>query len=103
MEFWVLLAVILTYSSLSSKLSRITNNLQIQPKKKFPSLQEFVGKSVKIETDDHLELLYGCKSEGILKEYDDTWIVLEAIEKKNKTALFYYRLNNITAIHVQEK
>ena len=69
MEFILIIAFILGYSSLSSKITRIASALPIKNKKRFSSLKEWIGKEIELETDDHLELAYGCKTKGILKEY----------------------------------
>jgi hypothetical protein len=99
MEWWILLLGIVGYSSISSKLDKIMNNMSTNKKKKFSSLQELIGKNIKLETDNQLELAYNCKTEGILKEYNDTWLVIETIDKKNKKELYYYRLNNVKSIN----
>lgn len=102
MEYLILFAIIIAYSSLSSKISKIRNNMPISNKKRFPSLKELVGKNVELETDEGLEFTYGCNAKGYLKEYNDTWVVIETTNKNNKQELYYYRLNNITAINVIE-
>ena len=73
---------IVGYSSISSKLDKIMNNMSTNKKKKFSSLQELIGKNIKLETDNQLELAYNCKTEGILKEYNDKFLLLE-VDGKN--------------------
>lgn len=75
--------------------SMTTNN-----KKRFPSLKELVGKNIEIETDEYLELSYGYSTKGLLKEYNDTWLVIESRDKKDRKELYYYRIKNITSINV---
>lgn len=103
MEYLTLIALVLVYSSLSAKISRITNNMSVRKNKKFPSLKELVGKNVELETDDYYEYTFNLKTKGILKEYNDTWIVIEALNKKNEKELYYYRLNNIKSINIIDK
>ena len=100
MEFILIIAFILGYSSLSSKITRIASALTIKNKKRFSSLKEWIGKEIELETDDHLELAYGCKTKGILKEYNDTWIVIETTNRKKQKELYYYRLHNITSVNI---
>lgn len=102
MEFSILLAVIVCYFSLSSKISKITNNMLVRKNKNFPSLKELIGKNIELETDDYFDT-YGYQTKGILKKYNDTWIVLEVVNKKNKKELYYYRLNNIISINIVDK
>lgn len=103
MECLTLIALVMVYSSLSAKISRITNNMSVRKNKKFPSLKELVGKNVELETDDYYEYTFNSKTKGILKEYNDTWIVIEALNKKNEKELYYYRLNNIKSINIIDK
>lgn len=100
MEYLILFAIIIAYSSLSSKISKIMTNMPNCNKKRFPSLKELVGKNIEIETDEYLELSYGYSTKGLLKEYNDTWLVIEAKNKKDKKELYYYRIKNITSISV---
>lgn len=100
MEFLILMGLIIVYLSLSSKISRITNNVSVQKNKKFSSLKELIGKNIEIETNDYFEYSFSSKVKGVLKEYNNTWIVIETITKKNKKELYFYRLNSITSIDV---
>ena len=100
MEYLILFAIIIVYSSLSSKISKIMTSMTTNNKKRFPSLKELVGKNIEIETDEYLELSYGYSTKGLLKEYNDTWLVIEAKNKKDKKELYYYRIKNITSISV---
>lgn len=103
MEYLTLIALVMVYSSLSSKISRITNNMSVKKNKKFPSLKELVGKHIELETDDYYEYTYNLKTKGILKEYNDTWIVIESLNKKDEKELYYYRVNNIKSINIIDK
>ena len=100
MEYLILFAIIIAYSSLSSKISKIMTSMTTNNKKRFPSLKELVGKNIEIETDEYLELSYGYSTKGLLKEYNDTWLVIESRDKKDRKELYYYRIKNITSINV---
>ena len=100
MEYLILFAIIIVYSSLSSKISKIMTSMTTNNKKRFPSLKELVGKNIEIETDEYLELSYGYSTKGLLKEYNDTWLVIESRDKKDRKELYYYRIKNITSISV---
>lgn len=102
MEFVIILAILGGYFSLSSRLDKLINNQTKDFKNKFPSLNELIGKNINIETNDQLDLVFGSATKGILKEFNEKWIVIEVMSKKNKKELFYYRLNNIVSIDVIE-
>lgn len=103
MEYLTLIALVMVYSSLSSKISRITNNMSVKKNKKFPSLKELVGKNIELETDDYYDYTFNLKTKGILKEYNDTWIVIESLNKQNEKELYYYRVNDIKTINIIDK
>lgn len=103
MEYLTLIALVMVYSSLSSKISRITNNMSVKKNKKFPSLKELVGKNIELETDDYYDYTFNLKTKGILKEYNETWIVIESLNKQNEKELYYYRVNNIKSINIIDK
>lgn len=96
----IILAIIGTYFGISSKLDKIINKQFKENKNKFPSLKELVGKKISIETSDELALVLDNKLEGILKCFNDTWIVIETTNKKNKKEQYYYRLNKIVSINI---
>lgn len=101
MEYVLLMAIIVAYLSLSSKIDKLKNSVQDKnTKHNFPSLKDLVGKNIEIEVDN--EIFLNGNPTGILKEYNDTWLVLETYNKKNKKELYYYRLNNITSINIIE-
>ncbi|MCM1370664.1 MAG: hypothetical protein NC181_02070 [Clostridium sp.] len=96
----IILAIVGTYCGLSSKLDKIINKQFKENKNKFPSLQELVGKKINIETSDELVIAFGSATEGVLKCFNDTWIVIETTNKKNKKEQYYYRLNKIVSINI---
>lgn len=97
MEWCILLVVVLIYCDLDSKLKKLINNQNVDNKKDFSLLKDMIGKKIMIETDDGNTYMFGVKSEGILKEYNDTWLALE-IEDKRGNSIIYYRIKNITKI-----
>lgn len=103
MEFLIIMVVAVAYGSLSSKLDKILNKQDKDNKKKFPSLQKLIGKNISIETSNELDLVFGSETKGILKEFNDIWLVIETTNKKNKKEEWYYRLNNIVSIDLIEK
>ncbi len=103
MEVIILLLMIFMYLSTASKLDKLLNRESVDVKKKFPSLNELIGKDIKIETNNELDIFSKNNKQGILKDYDDKWLVLEAINKKQKKELYYYRLVNISSINIINK
>ncbi|MCI8778591.1 MAG: hypothetical protein HFI87_05525 [Bacilli bacterium] len=101
MEYVLLITIIVAYLSLSSKIDKLKNNIQDKKlKHDFPSLKDLIGKNIAIEVDE--EAFFNSNPIGILKEYNDTWLVLESYNKKNQKELYYYRLNNIISINIIE-
>lgn len=47
--------------------------------------------------------MFGSETKGILKQFNDEWIVIETINKKSKKEQYYYKLNNIVSIDIVEK
>lgn len=105
MEWILLFAMVCGFSSLSSKLEKLSrqlsndSNSNTKNKKLFSSLKSFVGKKVEIEDDEHY---YENEDKGILRYYDDTWIAIESFNKKNKREVNYFRIANISAINIIE-
>lgn len=98
MNFVIIMSILCVYLSLSSKLDKLINNQAKDSKNTFPSLKELIGKKISIETSDQLDLIFeSATTTGILKEYNDKWLVLESTNKKE---LYYYRLNNIISIDI---
>lgn len=100
MEYVIIFALVASHISLSSKIDKLINMQKKESKKYFSSLNELIGKKISIETDDDSSDTFGYEKEGILKEFDDRWIVLETTDKKDKKNLFYYRLSNVTSIDI---
>ena len=94
MEYVILLAIIISYASISSKLKSISK--KIPTKDTYKKLNDFVGKTVVITFDDD----YGIKR-GKLLSYDSKFIELECISKNSKQ-LCYYKKKGIISISVEE-
>ncbi len=97
MEWFIILMIIIAYCDLNSKVQKLLNNQNKNNKKDLSLLKKLIGKKVKIETDDEYALVFGTSQNGILKEFNDTWLIIETESKKGKE-LLYYRLNNIKGV-----
>lgn len=97
MEWFIFLVAVMAYCDLKSKLQKLLNNQNKSNKKDLSLLKKLIGKEIKIETDDDYSLVYGTSEKGILKEFNDTWLIIEIESKKGKE-LLYYRLNNIKGV-----
>ena len=100
MEYVLLLAIVVSYASLSSKIKRISrsNNKKLNSKE----LKEFLNKKVAIVLDNE----FSSNVSGILRSYDNKWIELETIkEKRNKTRKenTFYKINNIYSITIDNR
>ena len=95
---WVILFIVLmTYFDTSSKLKKILNNQCMDSKKDFSLLEKLKGKEIEIESDEEELFSFGASQKGILKDFNDTWLILESIGKKGKE-ITYYRINNIKGV-----
>lgn len=96
--YWVVfLVVLLTYFDIKSTLKKIINNQSKDNKKDFSLLEKLKNKEIKIETDDDDILSFGASQKGILKDFNNEWLILEQKTKKGKE-LIYYRIVNIKGI-----
>lgn len=100
MEWVIAFLIVVIYCSLSFKLDKIIKKQTQYTKKEFPSLKKLIGKNISIKTNDESSLVFGNETKGILKHFNDEWIVIETINKKEQ---YYYKLNNIASIDVVEK
>ena len=109
MTFWSVVIIgmmAIGFGSLSDKINKIIKNLPDNTKKAkkgFPSLKKVTGKKVEIALDDDTALMCGYMTQGILKDYNDTWLVLETSDKRNKKELYYHRIRNIVSINILEE
>lgn len=93
MEWILLLAIGISYYSLSEKIKKISIQ-HAKNKKEFPSLKNLLNKNIEVEIINNLS------KTGILKKYDDIWIVIETKDNKNGLNLNYYRLSNVLSINI---
>lgn len=103
MEYVLFLLMMVTYisvSNISSKIEKIEKSMpdNLKNKKDFPSLEKLVGKNIEILINEIV--FFDNETKGILKEFNDKWLVLESTTSKNKKELCYHRLSNIMSINV---
>lgn len=98
MEYIIIIAIVLAYSSLNSKIEKLSKKLDI-PQKTYKDLKAFLNEKVNITMDDE----YVINVKGILKSYDNNWFEIETtIKHKNKTTkeTTFYKINNIKTITI---
>ena len=95
---WVIfLAVMLTYFDLKSDLKKILTYQSKNDKKDFTLLGKLKGKEVQIEVDNDDIISFTNSQKGILKDFNDAWLILETKDKKG-TKEIYYRMINIKGV-----
>lgn len=94
---FVILLMVLAYFDIKSNLKKILNNQSKDIKKDFSLLEKLKGKEIQIEVDDDDLMSFIQKPKGILKDFNDTWLILEKNTKKGKE-LIYYRIINIQGV-----
>ena len=98
MEYVILGAIIVAFSSISSQLSSIKNKMDNQTKSKI-NLKYYLGKKVKLYLDDE----YDIELIGELLSYDNKWFKFkENIKYKNPT-IYYKRIDKIKSITLMDK
>lgn len=86
MDGWFIFGLmIIGYIDISYKLKKILNNQNKDNKKDYSEFLMMKGKLVEDVIDENI---FNVK--GILKDFNDTWIILE-----NDKELNYYRINSI--------
>ncbi len=96
--YWVIfLVVLLAYFDLKASMKRILNNQSKSIKKDFSFLEQLKGKEIEIEVNDEDVVLFDASKKGILKDFNDVWLILETTTKKGKE-LIYYRIANIKGV-----
>ncbi len=109
MTFWYIAIIgvmVIGFGNLSDKIDKIMKDMpdnSKKAKKGFPSLKDVTGQKIEIALDDDTALMYDYMTRGILKEYNDTWLVLEASGKNGKKELYYHRIRNIVSINILEE
>lgn len=97
MEWVILFAIICMYSDLNSKIKKINDNQGISKTKDYSILKNMIGKTIKVVTDEEGDFIFGFKTEGILRSFNEIWLTLE-VESKKEKSLIYIRLKNIESI-----
>lgn len=97
MEVFTLIIVVVAYIDIKENLKKILNYQSKNNKKDFSLLGGLIGKNIQVELDDEYALVFGNPRKGILKEFNDTWFILESTNKK-KTEFVYYRINEIKGV-----
>ena len=98
MDNWVVfLVVLLTYFDIKSTLKKILNNQNKNTKKDFSLLEKLKEKEVQIEIDNEDINMFETIRKGILKDFNDVWLILEINTKKGKE-LMYYRISSIKGV-----
>ena len=96
MEYVILGAVLVAFSSISGQLSSIKNKLDNKSKTKV-NLKELVGKRVKVYLDDEHDI----ELEGELISFDKKWFELKEFKKKNNE-INYKRIDRIKSITLKD-
>lgn len=94
MNWFIFFVIIVAYYDLNSNIKKILNNQNKNNKKDFSILKNLINKEIQIEFDNEN---IGPSKKGVLKEFNDVWIVLQEENKKN-TELNYYKLINVQSI-----
>ena len=98
MDNWVIfLIVLLAYFDIKSTLRKILNTQTKNTKKDFSLLEKLKEKEVQIETDNEDINMLETTRKGILKDFNDVWLILEINTKKGKE-LMYYRIADIKGV-----
>lgn len=95
MESLLLLTIVISYFSLSSKIIKVYNKLN-DTSRKVRNLNELIGKEVKVTIDGNI----WDDIKGKLNAYDDIWIEIESINKKQQREIKFYKIQNIETITV---
>lgn len=91
MDAWFIFGLtIIGYIDISYKLKKILNNQNKDNKKDYSEFEKLKGGIVELESNDEDIFDFGVNPRGILKDFNDTWIILE-----NDKELNYYRINSI--------
>lgn len=98
MDNWLIyLVVLLVYFDLKSVLKKILNNQSKNNKRDFSLLENLKNKEIQIEIDDEDISVFDTNKKGILKDFNDVWLIVESTSKKGKE-LIYYRVSNIKGV-----
>ena len=96
--YWlVLLVFALGYFDLKKDIKKILTYQSKSEKKDFTLLEKLKGKEIQIEVDNDDIISFDNTRKGILKDFNDIWLILETEDKKGKKTL-YYRMINIKGV-----
>ncbi len=96
--YWlVLLVFALGYFDLKKDIKKILTYQSKTEKKDFTLLEKLKGKEIQIEVDNDDIISFDNTRKGILKDFNDIWLILETEDKKGKKTL-YYRMINIKGV-----
>ena len=93
----VLLVFALGYFDIKKDIKKILTYQSKTEKKDFTLLEKLKGKEIQIEIDDDDIISFDNTKKGILKDFNDAWLILETEDKKGKKTL-YYRMINIKGV-----
>ncbi len=85
------------YFDLKKDIKKILTYQSKTEKKDFTLLEKLKGKEIQIEIDDDDIISFDNTKKGILKDFNDVWLILETEDKKGKKTL-YYRMINIKGV-----
>lgn len=96
--YWlVLLVFALGYFDLKKDIKKMLTYQSKTEKKDFTLLEKLKGKEIQIEVDNDDIISFDNTRKGILKDFNDIWLILETEDKKGKKTL-YYRMINIKGV-----
>lgn len=96
--YWlVLLVFALGYFDLKKDIKKILTYQSKTEKKDLTLLEKLKGKEIQIEVDNDDIISFDNTRKGILKDFNDIWLILETEDKKDKKTL-YYRMINIKGV-----
>ena len=96
--YWlVLLVLALGYFDLKKDIKKILTYQSKTEKKDLTLLEKLKGKEIQIEVDNDDIISFDNTRKGILKDFNDIWLILETEDKKGKKTL-YYRMINIKGV-----
>lgn len=95
---WIILfALLLGYFDLKKDIKKILTYQSKTEKKDFTLLEKLKGKEIQIEIDNDDIISFDNTRKGILKDFNNAWLILETEDKKGKKTL-YYRMINIKGV-----
>lgn len=105
MEYcWIILLIlVIAYFDLKSDLKKVLNYINKNSKKDLSLLDKLKGKEVELEIDNDDITSFTSARKGILKDYNDIWLILETNDSKGKKTLYFRMINVKGVVEVKEK